>query len=271
MSSSDSIAMGLLQKTEPHPLEAFNEHANSPYLLVCEHAGNRLPIALDNLGLSGKDLERHIAWDIGARAVALKLAERMKAPLYMQRYSRLVCDCNRRPDVPTFIVERSEDTDIPGNVGLSQAERYARARTIFWPFHDAISAALDRREADGRRTILLTIHSFTPVFLGRARPWEIGVLFNRDQLLAPSVAEWLQQHTPLCVGVNQPYKVGDETDYAIPVHGEKRALPCIEFEIRNDLIPDGLAAERWAETIGTAATQVVKQTRLLERWAASYS
>jgi predicted N-formylglutamate amidohydrolase len=257
--------MDLLQPTEPHPLEIVNEHADSPYLLICEHAGNRLPVALGNLGLLERDLRRHIAWDIGARAVALKLSERLKAPLYVQRYSRLVCDCNRRPDVPAFIVERSENTDIPGNIGISLIEREARARAIFWPFHNPISAALDRRQAEGRQTILLTIHSFTPVFLGQARPWEICVLFHRDRILALSVGQWLQQHTSLCVGINQPYRVGDDTDYAIPVHGEKRGLPCVEFEIRNDLIPDDLAAERWAETIQTAVSEVVNQTRLIQQ------
>jgi predicted N-formylglutamate amidohydrolase len=258
LSSSEPAATELLQANEPHPLETFNEHANSPYLLICEHAGRRLPAALGNLGLSEGDLQRHIAWDIGARAVALKLSERLNAPLYMQRYSRLVCDCNRRPDVPTFIVERSENTDIPGNVGLSPAERDARARAIFWPFHDPISAALDRRQAETRPTILLTIHSFTPVFHGQSRPWEIGVLFNRDRIMAPSVAQWLRRHTSLCVGINQPYRIGDDTDYAIPVHGEERGLPCIEFEIRNDLIPDDLSAERCAETIQMAVSAVAK-------------
>ena len=258
------VVAKILDAGEPHPLETFNEDAQSQYLLICEHGGKRLPASLGDLGLSAADLERHIAWDIGARSVAISLSKRLKAPLYAQRYSRLVCDCNRRPDVPSFIVERSEDTDIPGNLGISKVEHEARTREIFWPFHNPIAAALDRRQAAGRRTILLTIHSFTPVFLGQSRPWEIGVLFNRDRPLAPAVGQWLQRNTSHRVGINQPYEVSDDTDYAVPVYGEKRGIPCIEFEIRNDLIPDEVAADKWAALIQRSVTTVAARAGLIE-------
>lgn len=242
----------LLAPDEPEPLEAVNPGGTSPFVLICEHAGRRIPRALGTLGLGEADLSRHIAWDIGARAVALSLSERLDAPLFMQRYSRLVCDCNRRPDVPAFAPELSEATIIPGNVGLSEADRRARTEAIFHPFHDAVTGFLDRREQAGTRTVLATIHSFTPVFLGRSRPWEIGVLYNRDAVLSPAIADWLKANTQCCVGVNEPYSVGDDTDYAIPVHGERRGLPCVEFEIRNDLIEDEAHAGSWADLLARA-------------------
>jgi len=242
----------LLARDEPHPLEVVNADGGSDVLLVCEHAGRRIPRALGTLGLGEADLARHIAWDIGARDVALALSERLDAPLYMQRYSRLVCDCNRRPDVPSFMPELCEATEIPGNRGVGAAERERRARAIFHPFHDAVTAALDARRDAGRPTYLVTIHSFTPVFLGVPRPWEIAVLFNRDRALAPAVIDWLRANSGRCLGVNQPYRVGDETDYAIPVHGERRGLPCVEFEIRHDLIDGPATAAAWAELLAPA-------------------
>lgn len=251
----------LLSSDEPHPLDVRNEHGASDIVLICEHAGRLIPRSLGTMGLSEEDRLRHIAWDIGARSVATQLSDRFDAPLFMQRYSRLVCDCNRRPDVPSFTPEVSEATTIPANVGLSQEDRRLRAEAIFHPFHDAVTAFLDARARVGKPTVLVTIHSFTPVFLGRSRPWEIGVLYNRDAILSPAIADWLKQNTPYCVGVNEPYAVGDETDYAIPVHGEKRGLPCVEFEIRNDLIAEDAQAGPWADLLARALDSGLRRLR----------
>lgn len=256
-----SEASPLLAPDEPHPLETRNEHGPSDIVLICEHAGRRIPRGLGTMGLSEEDRASHIAWDIGAREVATALSDMLKAPLFMQRYSRLVCDCNRRPDAPPFAPEISEATMIPANVGLLEADRRIRADAIFHPFHDAVTAFLDARARNGRPTILATIHSFTPVFLGRARPWEIGVLFNRDRLLAPAIADWLKANTAYCVGINEPYSVGDDTDYAIPVHGEKRGLRCVEFEIRNDMIADTAQARAWADLLVQALSAGVGAIR----------
>jgi predicted N-formylglutamate amidohydrolase len=245
-------ARGLLEPDEPPPLETHNADGESEYFILCEHAGRLIPRSLGSMGLSEEDRARHIAWDIGARSVALALSDLLGAPLFMQRYSRLVCDCNRRPDVASFVPEISEATAIPANLGLSQAERQRRADALFWPFHNAVAAALDRRQAKGRRTLLVTIHTFTPVFLGVARPWEVGVLYNRDRHFAPAIARWLQENISMRVGVNQPYSVGDEEDYAIPVHGERRGLPCAELEIRNDLIGGEDEAQNWARLLAIA-------------------
>lgn len=252
LSSGTMPAPGILAQDEPHPLETHRAEGRSDIVLICEHAGRLIPRSLGDMGLSEEDRARHIAWDIGAKAVAVALSDRLDAPLFMQRYSRLVCDCNRRPDVASFAPEVSEATAIPANRDLSPADREARMEAIHRPFHDAVAGFLEDRLARGRRTVLATIHTFTPVFLGVARPWEIGVLYNRDSVLSPTVARWLQANTELCVGINQPYSVGDDTDYAIPVHGERRGLPCVEFEIRNDLIATDADAARWADLIDRA-------------------
>lgn len=249
-------ASRILQDDEPHPLEVINADGQSDFFLVCEHAGRLIPRRYGDMGLSQEDRQRHIAWDIGALQVGRELSSLLDAPLFTQRYSRLVCDCNRRPNVPDFAPARSEDTDIPANIGVSDAEIAARADEIFWPYHNAVSAALDARAAAGRRTLLVTLHSFTPVFRGVSRPWEIGVLYHRDTAFSPGLAGWLQENTDFCVGVNQPYSVGDETDYAIPVHGEKRGLPCVEFEIRNDLIRTPETARNWAGLLARAMLAV---------------
>lgn len=236
----------LLAVDEPHPLEVFNPQGGSEFFLICEHAGRLVPARLGTLGLDEADRSRHIAWDIGARDIAMELARLLDAPLYMQRYSRLVCDCNRQPEVASFIPDISETTVIPGNANLPPEEIEARVAEIFQPFHDAVTQALDARDAAGRRTILATVHSFTPVYKGVSRPWQIGVLFNRDTVLSPQIVRYLEANTDYEVGVNEPYAVGDDTDYAIPVHGEKRGYPCVEFEIRNDLTCGRQAVEGWA-------------------------
>lgn len=241
----------LLADDEPHPLEIHNADARSDFLLICEHAGRLLPRSAGTLGLAEEDLGRHIAWDIGARDVATALADELGAPLFLQRYSRLFCDCNRKPHVPSFAPEVSEATIIPGNRNLTEVERRARADAVFWPFHQAVAETLERRRNRKQHTLLATIHSFTPAFLGQTRPWEIAVMFRNDRHLAPAIGAWLKENTPYYVGINEPYHVTDD-DYAIPVHGEARGLPCVEFEIRNDLIGDHRAAASWADLIAQA-------------------
>ncbi|MFZ5673795.1 MAG: N-formylglutamate amidohydrolase [Pseudomonadota bacterium] len=241
----------ILQPDEPAPLEIHNGEAASDFFLICEHAGRLLPRGAGSLGLPETELTRHIAWDIGARDVATALADRLAAPLFMQRYSRLFCDCNRKPHVASFAPEVSEATVIPGNRGLREADRQRRAEAVFWPFHNAVTKALDRRLAQKRLTLLVTIHSFTPVFLGKNRPWQVGVMFRKDKFFAPQVTQWLTDNTDFTVGINEPYKVSDD-DYTVPVHGEGRDLPHVEFEIRNDLIPDRQAAGKWANLLAQA-------------------
>lgn len=257
-----TILAKLLAPHEPAPLEVVNAGGASDFVLICEHAGRRIPERLGRLGLPEAELSRHIAWDIGARDISVALAQGLDAPLFMQRYSRLVCDCNRRPDVAGFVPVLSENTRIPGNADLAAADRDARIDEIFRPFHDHVAQVLDQRQAAGRRTLLVTIHSFTPVFDGVARPWEIAVLYNRDKTLSPAMLDLLRRSTDHVVGDNQPYSVGDDIDYAIPVHGEARGLPCVEIEIRNDLAQGAQAVAYWS---GLLASSLTACARMLSR------
>jgi predicted N-formylglutamate amidohydrolase len=242
-------AAALLDPGEPSPVTLDNEAGNSVFFLTCDHAGNAFPRRLGSLGLPEHETRRHIAWDIGIGGVGRELSRRLDAAVVLQTYSRLVIDCNRDPEVPTSIPEISETTQIPGNIGLNEAERAARADAVFHPYHNAISEALDRRTAAGRTSALVALHSFTPVFKGVWRPWHVAVLFNRDPRLAHALAELLRGEGDLTVGENEPYRVSDLTDYTVPVHGERRGLPHVEIEIRQDLITDPTGQRKWAERL----------------------
>ncbi len=239
----------LLEPNEPGPVAFANEAATSVFFLACDHGGRAFPRRLGRLGLAEPDTWRHIAWDIGIAEVGHRLSASLDATLVVQRYSRLVIDCNRAPTVPSSIPEISEDTPIPGNHDLADDERAARREAIFGPYHARIAAALDRRCKEGRATALIALHSFTPVFGGVARPWHIGILFNRDVRLARALLDLLRTEGALVVGENEPYRVTDLTDYTVPVHGERRGLPHVEIEIRQDLITDPAGQALWAERL----------------------
>jgi predicted N-formylglutamate amidohydrolase len=236
----------LLAPDEPPPFTIERAAGASPFFLTCDHAGRRLPRRLGDLGLPAAELGRHIAWDIGAGAVTRLLAEALDAFAILQTYSRLVIDCNRDPSVETSIVTLSELTEVPGNRGLSEGERRARRREILEPYQDRTAEELDRRLAQGRPTVLIAVHSFTPVFKGVARPWHIGVLYHRDARYAQALKAELLAEGDLVVGDNEPYAVDDLSDYGIPVHGERRGIPHVEIEIRQDLIEAPAGQGAWA-------------------------
>jgi len=239
----------LLDPDEPSPVTLDNKAGRSVFFLTCDHPGRAFPRRLDRLGLPEHETVRHIAWDIGIGGVGQRLSRLLDAAVILQTYSRLVIDCNRDPNVPRSIPEISETTEIPGNRGLGDAERAARVEAIFRPYHNAIAAALDERAAQGCRSVLVALHSFTPVFKGIPRPWQVAVLFNRDPRLAHSLADLLRAEGDLIVGENEPYAVSDLTDYTVPVHGERRGLPHVEIEIRQDLITEPAGQREWAERL----------------------
>jgi len=234
--------------SEPPVIER-NAHGASPFLLTCDHYGRAIPDALGNLGLPERELTRHIAWDIGIAGVAEQVSDALGAHLIAQRYSRLVIDCNRPPEVASSIPVLSEATPVPGNEGISRADADARRAEIFEPYHNRIDEAIDARLRDGRPTVLVSLHSFTPVYAGVARPWHIGTLYHRDTTLAPLLLKLLRAEGDLVVGDNQPYAVSDVTDFTIPVHGEKRGLMNTGIEIRQDLIADEAGQTQWAERL----------------------
>jgi len=249
--------MAILAPDDPPPV--MFRAGTSPLLIVCDHAGRTLPWRSQKLGLSENDLERHIAWDIGAAAVSRHLGEALHACVVAQTYSRLLIDCNRPPDAPTSIVEMSDRTAVPGNIGLTDAERDARLREIFEPYHGAIAAEIDRRQALAQPTVLIAMHSFTPELMAERRPWHIGVLY-RDPPFAAIVRDLLRAEEDLVVGDNEPYAVSDTSDYTIPVHGERRGLPHTGIEIRQDLIADEAGQRRWATLLARVLPQAV------DRW-----
>ncbi|MCP9625469.1 N-formylglutamate amidohydrolase [Rhodopseudomonas palustris] len=238
------------------PVIERNPDGPSPFVLVCDHYGRQIPAQLGDLGLPASELTRHIAWDIGIAGVAERLSDALGAHLVAQRYSRLVIDCNRPPSAESSIPLVSEITTIPGNDGLTREQAEERRRLIFQPYHDRIDAVLDARRASGRPTVLLSLHSFTPVYHGVARPWQIGTLYHRDTVLPPLLLAELRREDGLVVGDNQPYAVADGTDYSIPVHGEARGLINSGIEIRQDQIADEAGQAAWAERLARVLTAI---------------
>jgi predicted N-formylglutamate amidohydrolase len=239
----------LLEGDEVPPVFEQNATGRSPFLLTCDHYGRLLPRALGDLGLPEHELTRHIAWDIGIAGVAETLARQLDAQLIAQRYSRLVIDCNRPPRAVSSIPRLSEATMIPGNEALSREVAELRRQEIFDPYHRRIGEIIDERLRVGRPTVLVSLHSFTPVYAGVVRPWHIGTLYHRDKMLPPLLLKALRAEGDLVVGDNEPYAVSDETDYTIPVHGEARRLINSGIEIRQDLIADHVRQEAWAERL----------------------
>ncbi len=236
----------LLASDEPSPVTIHNPGGTSPLLLVADHAANRIPRALGDLGVSDAEVARHIGWDIGIAGVSRRLADALDAVLIQQNYSRLVIDCNRPPGVPSSMPEISEATPVPGNVDLTEADRSARVAEIFQPYHSAIDAELNSRLEKGQPVALVAMHSFTPVYKGFVRPWHAGVLYNRDDRFSKRFKALLDAEGDFVVGDNEPYTVDDLTDYTIPVHGEQRGLHHIAIEIRQDLIADEDGQAAWA-------------------------
>jgi len=246
-STTEAPMFKLLAADEPDPVVVLHANGASPFFLTCDHAGKIIPKSLGRLGVPESELDRHIAWDIGIRAVSEQIAEALDATVVMQVYSRLVIDCNRDPLVPSSIPEISESTPIPGNMNLDPADRRARQREILAPYHARITHELEQRTEASRPTIIVSMHSFTPVFKDVVRPWHVGVLYNRDKALAAIFLDLLRRERGLVVGDNEPYFVSDLTDYTIPIHGEKRSLPHVEIEIRQDLITAEKGQHEWAD------------------------
>jgi predicted N-formylglutamate amidohydrolase len=246
----------LLGSAEVPAVYEDNATGRSPFLLTCDHYGRLIPRVLGDLGLPESELTRHIAWDIGIAGVAEALSKHLDAHLVAQRYSRLVIDCNRPPTAPSSIPIVSEATTIPGNEGIARDAAEARRRQIFEPYHRRIDEIIDRRIAADMPTVLVSLHSFTPVYAGIPRPWHIGTLYHRDTRLPPLLLKHLRAEADLVVGDNEPYAVSDETDYTIPVHGEARGLMNSGIEIRQDLIGDQFGQREWAERLARIFAEI---------------
>jgi predicted N-formylglutamate amidohydrolase len=249
--------MGLLAEDELPPFRTQRPAGGSRLVLTADHAGNRLPRRVGNLGLDDAELVRHIAWDIGIAGVTTALAARLDAVAVLQNYSRLVIDCNRQPTVASAFPEISEATVIPGNRQLSQAEKLARQTALFDPYHGEIASQVRARFSQA--PIYVAMHSFTPVYLGAKRPMDVAVLYNRSPRLSWALAALLRAEGDLVVAENEPYRVTDETDYGVPVHAEGNGLDYVEIEIRQDLIGSDSGQTAWAERLARLLPLAVAQ------------
>ncbi len=239
----------LLGAGDPPLYTVHNPHGRSPFVLLADHAGQRVPAALRELGLPQHELDRHIGWDIGIAGTTGELARQLDAWAIEQTYSRLLIDCNRPLASPTLIPEVSDGTVIPGNAALTAAQRQQRIDAIHAPYHARIEAELDRRRDAGIPTVLVMMHSFTPEMNGVQRPWQAGVLYHQDTRFAQALLQALRAEGDLVVGDNEPYSVNSSSDYAVPVHGEGRGLVHVELEIRQDLIADAAGQQAWAQRL----------------------
>ncbi|NHN87460.1 N-formylglutamate amidohydrolase [Acetobacter conturbans] len=253
--------ISLLRESDPPPVRIHGgRDAFSPLLLVSDHAGQVIPSALGDLGVPSAERARHIGWDIGIDGVGRRLADLTGALLIEQVYSRLVIDCNRAPGHPTAIVSASDGTPVPANVDISPEQAAARTRAIFEPYHARIGEELDRREDAGLETFLVALHSFTPEMDGLKRPWQCGILHNHDPRFGRVVLHLLREEG-LTAGDNEPYELTDTSDYTIPVHGERRKVPHMEIEIRQDLIAGEAGQVEWAERLARLLPEAVRRYR----------
>jgi len=249
----------LLSEEDPPVFLIEQAQGSSVFLVTCDHGGRAIPRRLANLRLSEQELSTHVAWDLGVAELGRRLSARLNAFLIVQNYSRLVIDANRPPGAPDSIPALSERTRIAANEGLSPSDARTRVEEVFQPYHRRIRDELVARSARACPSVLVALHSFTPVYLDKGRPWHVGVLYGRDPRLGRLVREGLRRDGSLVVGDNQPYSVSDATDYTIIVHGAHRGIPHVALEIRQDLLANESDVQSWAERLGGVLEEAVPQ------------
>jgi predicted N-formylglutamate amidohydrolase len=255
----------LLAPQDPAPFSVFHREGQAELVLFCDHAGRAFPKALGTLGLAHRELDQHIAWDIGIAGLGKRLARSLDAPFFMTAYSRLVIDCNRHLDDPTSVPQESDRIAVPGNRGLSAQQRRQRQDEIFRPYHAALAGEIEGRILARRVPVIVSLHSFTPVMNGFQRPWHVGVLWNNDARLPVPLMRRLAEEPDLVVGDNEPYSGRDGHGYSIKVHAEALGLAHALLEIRQDLIADEVGQERWAGILHRVLKDVLDNPALHEQ------
>ncbi|MFN3230592.1 MAG: N-formylglutamate amidohydrolase [Alphaproteobacteria bacterium] len=237
------------------PITVANPGGTSPILLMCDHASNALPEDYWRLGLPEHVFDEHIAYDIGARDVTLRLSDRLDATAVLTNFSRLLIDPNREPDHEGLVPTYSDGIEIPGNRDLDGAEIERRLHLFHQPFHDALAQQIIAMGARGIVPASIGIHSFTPIMQGAGRPWQVGILWNRDPRIPEPLIDWLRRDPQLTVGDNQPYS-GRLLGHTMNEHGGKHGLANAVIEIRQDLIDTPDKAHAWADRIADALTAI---------------
>ena len=251
----------ILSPGEAPPFRIENARGRGIGLVVCDHASNRVPRALKDLGLKKADLKKHIGWDIGAEDASLHIGRTLDMPVVLANYSRLVLDLNRAPHHEECIAETSDHIKIPGNTGLSKNDRERRLKEIFWPYQNKIGKMLDTFANKKQVPVLLAIHSLTPEMDGVKRPWHISVLWNREEKVAKQIVQEIRsKHPDFLVGENEPYTLFSDRFPGSTVwrHAEERNLPYVFVEFRQDLIDTREKAVNWANILLQAMRPVLE-------------
>ena len=247
---------------EPAPVLVTNGDGRSPFVILCDHASNYIPAAYGDLGLSDAERTSHIAWDPGALAVSKRLSIALNAPLVQSTVSRLMIDCNRSLDASNLFWTLSEATRIAANEGLDQAEKALRIDRYYRPYHAAVTALIDARVKARQETVLVCMHSFTPVYNGVARPWAAGLIHGGDAAFARGVFDSLcAKREGLVIGWNEPYSAVDGVTFTLEHHGDVRGLPAVMVEIRNDEIQTAEGEANWARKLTYALEEARKRSK----------
>ena len=256
--------MGILNPSESETFDIINSGVKAPLVLACDHASNTIPASLNNLGLAPANLQGHIAWDIGAAAVTRRLSEILQAPAILARFSRLVIDLNRDPNDPASIPIVSDQTTIPGNQNLAAPERASRKQDLYDPYHKNLADLLSQQRSAGVSPGLFSIHTFTPHIAGEARPWHIGVLWNRDPRIAEPLIEILAQPSHnLVVGDNKPYS-GKQYAHTLDIHAGAYGYANCAIEIRQDLVRSKDQVQGWANLLAGIIKGIIDDPNVLK-------
>ena len=270
LSGHDNSIGALLSDTERAAFSAIEcLDPSYPLLLVCDHASNRIPDSLRQLGLPEGVLQQHVAWDIGAAEVTALLAARLNVPAVFANYSRLVVDCNRPLSHRQAFPDYSDGHVVPGNQNLGEVARQQRVNEIFEPYHHAVASNLKSLQSLGIYPALIAIHSFTPAMDGYKRPWHCGILWDKDPRLAEPMLEKLRALGSFDVGNNQPYSGRHPEDYTLDTHAEVAGLPHVAIELRQDLIAHPEGAAQWAGILATVLKPLLDDQKLFTQYEES--
>jgi len=260
--TSPPTTIAMIGRDDPPPFVILHEHGTAPALIVCDHASRAFPRGMRRLGLPELPSWQHIAWDIGAGELARGLSHALDAPAVLAGYSRLVVDCNRRPDDPEAFRKVSDGWEIPGNQDLTEFERRVRLASFFDPYHEAIAAMLAGFRAREVVPLVISVHTFTPSLGGEDRPWHVGVLWDKDEPSARRLIAGLREVEGLVVGDNEPYSGKHPCDYTIDHHAESAGLPHLCIEVRQDQFESPAGTERWVRLLARLVGGLVRDPEL---------